>query len=217
MSKIEFLTSWLIAALAVNCGLFALLDRRLSRGRAAMFMAIAMVVCALPTGLFALLVEYSFIGVILALPLIWVLSSMVNRRLDRLPPFTSCPAVLGSAAMRLFTVCLLASLFLHAWANGVLLNHHHAAYWVLKWVIEMLDFGAILILSTVLQEGVIASLAGEFEGEPSFHVSVFRANAITLGVGLLMAAVQSLPERLQAPHFIPSLSNDLLMGILGLS
>ncbi len=49
---------------------------------------------------------------------------------------------------------------------------------------------------------MIWRLARTKHGDLAYYASVFRANYITLGVTLLVAALQMLPRRWHAPQFL---------------
>ena len=73
-----------------------------------------------------------------------------------------------------------------------------------------------IVISAVVEECVIARLARKLQGNVSFYASVFRANYATLALVLLVVALEMLPKRLKAPHFIVSWLQSLA-GILGVS
>lgn len=59
-----------------------------------------------------------------------------------------------------------------------------------------------LLISTLVEQGVIDYLAIRLLLAASFHESVFRANYLTLGTALLIAAFKSLPGRLKEPNVL---------------
>jgi hypothetical protein len=77
-------------------------------------------------------------------------------------------------------------------------------YWIFKILFATLAVSVGMAISTILEEGAIARLARRTHGQLSFFTSVVRANYITLGLVLLVAALKVLPQRLQAPHFLVS-------------
>jgi hypothetical protein len=68
-------------------------------------------------------------------------------------------------------------------------------------------------ISTVLEEGAIARMVRRTHPQTSFYPSVVRANYITLGTVLLVAAVQILPKRLHSPNFIVSWLHNLASSL----
>jgi hypothetical protein len=73
-----------------------------------------------------------------------------------------------------------------------------------------------IIISAVLEECVIARLSRKLYGNISFYTPVLRANYVTLAVILLVAALEMLPKRLNAPHFIVAWLHSLsaMLGIM---
>ena len=64
--------------------------------------------------------------------------------------------------------------------------------------------GTGILISAVLEECVIARLSRHAHGNVSYYTPVLRANYLTLAIVLLVAALEMLPRRLNAPNFIAS-------------
>src|SRR5205823_3867787 len=95
-------------------------------------------------------------------------------------------------------------------------SREFATYWALRLIFAGLAVSLGMAISAVLEEYAIAKLARKARGQLSFYTAVIRANYITLGLVLLVAAVQMLPKRLSAPHFLVSWI-ETVSHILGLA
>ena len=83
------------------------------------------------------------------------------------------------------------------------------AYWILKfgYIVPGLAIG--IGLTSVWEERVVAALARKAHPDASFFTSVVRANYLTFGAVMLVAAVATLPKRLQSPDFLVFLRDTL--------
>ena len=208
---------WLFVAVTIKCGSFVLLERRLARKQAILFMILANVISTIPGVLIAALTgSGTGAGNLIALPIIFYLGWMVQRRVAHLPPSIRPLRISGGAAMLYFVGFFMVSYILYYLAEGVLHGPNHAAYWLFKFLFVTVVACTGIVISAVLEESVIAHLARKSIGDLTFYTSVFRANYITLGAVLLVAAIEILPKRLQSPDFITSWLRPFL-ATLGLA
>jgi hypothetical protein len=205
---------WLSVAIAIKCGAFVMFERRLAWGSAMSFMVLANVISTVPGLLIAALAGTGTgVGVILALPVIFLLGWIVQRRVALLSPSARHFRVSGGAAMACFVGFFVVSMILYSMADSFLHEQNNATYWVFKFLFVTLVAGMGIIISAVLEECIIARLARKGIGNQTFYTSVFRANYIALGAILLVAAIKILPQRLNSPDFITSWLKSLLSGI----
>lgn len=192
---------WVAVAVAIKAGSFVFLERRLSWHRAVLFMVVANVVSTVP-GVLVAVFTGSVAGIIFALPLIFGFGWMTHRRLALLRKPRHYAWLSGAGAALAFLVFFCVSVFLFDLAEAALGERSFAQYWMVKFLVVTLAAGTGMLISAVLEECVIARLSRQALGNLSFYPSVIRANYITLGAVLLVAAVKMLPQRLSAPHFI---------------
>jgi hypothetical protein len=200
----------LFAAIAIKCGAFAVLERRLPFARAVLFMLIANVVSTVPGFLIA---AFSGSGtVLLAIPLIGAIGWMLRRRLDLLATPVSPLRISGATAIASFVVFFITSVILYVVASNVS-ERNYATYWALKLLFVTLVACTGIVISAVLEECVVARLSRKSQGNLSFYMPVFRANYVTLGVILLVAAISMLPKRLHSPHFIAAWLHTWMLAL----
>ena len=107
--------------------------------------------------------------------------------------------------MLAFVAFFIVSMLLYWLAESALSGRNYVSYWALKLLFAALVACSGIAISAVLEESVIADLAKRSSTALSgwsFYAPVFRANYITLGLVLLVVAVQVLPERMNAHRFI---------------
>jgi hypothetical protein len=205
---------WLLIAIAIKCGAFVFLERRLTWKHAVLFMILANVVSTIPGVVIAALASSGTeVGLFLSLPLVFGLGWMVQRRVAGLSPAARPFRISGGAAMAFFLVVVVASTILFVVAESALYGNSYASYWVLKFIFVAAAAFTGIVISAVLEECVVGQLSLKSVGNISFYPSVFRANYITLGAVLLVAAIKILPQRLQSPHFITSWLDAILSAV----
>jgi hypothetical protein len=205
---------WLLLAIALKSGTFICFEKRLPWRQAVWFMFLANVVSTIPGFLLATLTgSGTGMGIVIALPLVFFLGWMVQRRIARLPEADRWPRISGGGAMLAFIGFCIASSILYALAEGVLSARNYQTYWIFKFVFVTLVACTGIIISAVLEECVIAGLSKKSTGNLSFYTPVFRANYITLGAILLVAALKILPKRLHSPNFITTWLDALLTAV----
>ena len=128
----------------------------------------------------------------------------MQRRTRLLKPVPVLLRIAADYGALIFGGVFFASAALYAFAGGVLEAGDHATYWLLKFLFVVLVASTGIVISSVLEECVIVWLSRPWVGGHSFYTSVLRANYITLGAVLLVAAGQMLPRRFHSPHFITS-------------
>jgi len=206
---------WLLAAIAIKCGAFAFLDRsRLSWRRAIFCMLVANVVSTIP-GMLVGLFTAVFPFVILAIPLVFAMGWMVQHRVSLLALPGAQRWVNGWTSALAFIAFFFVSLVTFGLAGNALENHSYPTYWLLKFLFVAMAAGTGILISAVLEECVIARLASKSQGNTSFYTPVLRSNYATLVVILLVAALEILPKRLNAPHFVVSWLHSL-SAVLGI-
>jgi len=202
---------WLFVAIALKSGAFVWFEKRLSWRQAAGLMLIANVVSTIPGILLAVFsASGTGFGILIALPVVFFLGWIVQRRMSRLPKAPFWARATGGGAMFAFAGFSVASMVLYYTAQGMLETNNYRAYWAFKFTFVTLVAGTGIVISAVLEECVIAGFTRKSPRQASFYASVFRANYVTLGAILLVAAVKILPQRLQSPHFITTWIKALL-------
>jgi len=194
---------WLFAAVAIKSGVFVWLERRLSWRRAVLYMLLANVVSTIP-GVLVAAFTASLGGIIFAIPLVCALGWMIQRRVLLLSRPGPRSWMSGGGAGLGFVVFFFVSVVLFKLAGTALEGRKFVTYWVLKFLFVAMVACTGILISAVLEECVIARLSRGLQGNGSFYTPVFRANYVTLAVVLLVAALEMLFQRLNAPHFIIS-------------
>ncbi len=194
---------WLLMAIGIKSIAFSCFEKRLFWGRAVFFMLVANIVSTIPGGLIAVSAASSPIGgLFFALPVVGALGLIIHRRVMRLPPSPWQSRISGVAIMVAFVLFYVASMFLYGFTQVLLKDHNYANYWIVKFLFVALVACTGIVISAVLEEGVIAQLSRKRAGDVSFYTPVIRANYITLGVILLVAAVVMMPQRLRSSNFL---------------
>jgi hypothetical protein len=190
---------WLCIAVLIKTGTFVLLERRLPPDKAMSLMLAANVLSTIPGLLTAVLA-----GALtpLALPIVFVLGKLAEKRVSALPPDCTTTRFAGHRLSLVFTAAFLLSVLMFSLAGVALDERNYATYWLLKFLFATIAVSVGMGISTVLEECAIATLA--HKGQLSFYTSVMRANYITLVVVLGIAAAHMIPQRFGAPHFIVS-------------
>jgi ABC-type multidrug transport system permease subunit len=190
---------WLCIAVLIKTGAFVMLERRLPPNQAMSLMLAANVLSTIPGLLTAV-----FAGVlsILALPLVFALGKLAEKRLSALSPPGTTNRFAGHGLAFIFTAAFVVSVVMFYMAGRALDGGNFAVYWILKFLFATVAVSVGMAISTVLEECAIATLA--HKGQLSFYTSVLRANYITLAVVLGAAAAHMLSLRFGAPHFIVS-------------
>lgn len=205
---------WLLAAVTIKCLAFVRFEKRLPWIEAAGFMLLANVFSTIPGVLLAVLSgSGTGIGILVALPLVFFVGWLVQQRIARLPTPPRWLRISGGTALLSFVAFCFLSIALHVLAGTVLEGRNYAGYWMLKFLFVTLVATSGIVLSAVLEECVIAELTRKRASDSSYFTSLFRANYVTLGVVLLVAALRILPERLRSPHFITGWLGDLWSAI----
>ena len=193
---------WLLAAVAIKCGAFVFLERKLAWHEAGLYMLVANVVSTIP-GVLVGVTAASLGGIVVAVPLVGVLGWMVQRRVAWIAPESRVLRWLSGGKVALaFAAFFFVSVAIYAAADNAIGMHNFAAYWLLKFLFVTMVAMTGMLISAVLEECVIAWLSRAAHGNWSFYGPVLRANYVTLAVVLLVAALEILPRRWHAPHFI---------------
>jgi len=195
--------SWLLAAVSIKCGAFVFLERRLPWRTAVLYMLFANIVSTIPGALIGAFTA-SLSGVIFAVPLVLVLGRTVQRRLSLLPQPGPPRWISGGAAALAFLAFFILSVVLFELAGSALAARSFVHYWIFKFIFVAMAAGTGIFISAVLEECVIARLSRRAHGNVSCYTPVLRANYLTLAIVLLVAALEMLPRRLNAPNFIAS-------------
>ena len=194
---------WLGLAVALKCAAFAAMEQRLPWKKAVWWMLLANAFSTIP-GLLVAVFAGSLSGILFALAIVYGIGWMVRRRVTLLagphPPLW----ISGGGAALLFTAFFFVSILMFELAQGALAGRNFATYWALKFLFVTLVAGTGMLISAVLEEYVIARLARNSFGKLAFFTPVLRANYLMLTALLLVAALQTLPERVKSPHWIVS-------------
>lgn len=199
---------WLCVAVLIKTGSFVLLERRLPPNKAMSLMLAANVLSTIPGLLTAI-----FAGALslLALPVVFLLGKLAEKRLSSLPREGPTKRLAGQGLAFGFTAAFVVSVVMFYMAGEALGDRNFASYWILKLLCATIAVSVGMAISAVLEECAIATLA--HKRQFSFYTSVIRANYITLAVVLAVAAAQMLPRRLGAPHFIVSWLHNLASSL----
>jgi hypothetical protein len=191
--------NWLALAITIKSLAFIFFERRLPWPTAFLFMLVANVISTIPGILTA-----AFAGSIafLALPIIFIMGLFAQRRLTALKVDRGDPNPKLQWVAFAFTLTYFASLAMFTMATEFADARHAVQYWLLKFAFTTCAVLLGLAISAVLEEYAIARLAAKSFGRSSFFKPVIRANYVTLGIVLLVAAVQMVPRRLHAPGFL---------------
>lgn len=196
-------TLWLLLAVVIKCGVFVCLEKRLSWREAALFMFLGNVISTVP-GAFVSACASSPSAFFMAIPVIlflgWLTAPRLRAALNK--PVAGWLSAGGAAIA--FVLFFFLSVILAYAAENSLEQNNFALYWTLKFIFVSVAAGGGILLSSVLEEYVIARLARRRVSGASFYRSVLRANYVTLIAVLLAAAVVMLPKRLRSPHYIVS-------------
>jgi hypothetical protein len=192
---------WLLVAVVIKGVSFACLERRLSWPKAVCFMLTANVLSTIP-GLLTATLAGSV--VLLALPIMFGLGVLAQRRLSALPQDDSATRFSRRGLALAFTLAFIVSAVLFSLAGMKLDAERFASYWIIKLLFVTIAATTGMAISTVLEEYAVGILARKSHGQIFFYKPVLRANYITLGMVLLVSACEILPRRLAAPHFIVS-------------
>ncbi len=203
---------WLAAAVAIKCAALVLLERRLPWANAVWFMLLANVLSTI-TGVLVATSAGSVAGSMLALPVVFALGWVAQRRLPLLLKPGQRPWVAGGKAMLAFVAFFYVSVLMYMLAQGALERRSFGDYWLCKFLFVTMVACTGILISTVLEECAIARLSRKSLGKISFYPSVLRANYVTLAVVLFVAAMEMLPKRLNAPHFIVSWLQSLSVAL----
>ena len=150
------------------------------------------------------------------MPLVGALGLLVGRRLKTLTWPGKAHKISAGLAAPAFAAVFMLSVLLFGLAGAALDQRTYGSYWALKFTFVTLVACTGIVISAVLEEYAIAQFTRKSHPRVTFYTSVFRANYITLGAVLLVAALQMLPKRLNAPHFIIS-ALHMLSSLLGLA
>jgi hypothetical protein len=199
---------WLLVAVAIKCGAFVFLQRQLSWRKSLLYMLLANVVSTIP-GLLVGALTASLSGFVFALPLVFFLGWLARRRIVLLSGAKAGGWISGAGATLAFVVFFFVSVALFEFASSSLDGNSFVSYWFFKFVFVAMVACTGILISTVMEESIIARLAHKSQKNASFFPPVLRANYITLVAILFVAAVQMLPRRLHAPNFIVSWLHSL--------
>lgn len=207
---------WLVVAVAIKSAAFVFFERRLPWRKAVGYMLLANILSTIPGVLIAAFTA-SIGGVILAIPIVYLLAKVVERRISLIDgPDKKRWWVFGGSTVLMFIGFFFISMVMYGLAESAIYNNGYAGYWIFKFIFVTLVATTGIVMSAVLEECAIFRLSRKKYGNLSFYTSVIRANYVTLGLILSVAAVEILPRRLRAPHFIVSWLHSLML-MLGLS
>ena len=201
----------LLAAVVLKSAAFVLFERRLRWPQAVSFMLVANILSTIPGMLTAAL--GSALG-LLAFPTIYAFGVLAEQRCARLPATERTRWLTGHLRIAFMAIYVLSLVFFYL-AGAAFDSSRFASYWMLKFFFITFAVVTGMAISAVMEEYAIGWLAGNERKEMSFYTSVIRANYVTLGVVLLVAALEILPSRLAAPHFIVTWLHHLA-ALLGL-
>lgn len=193
---------WLLIAVTVKCASFIFFERRLPWRQAAGYLLVGNVLSTL-------------IGVVISLPTaavsllflvpIYFVTLKPARRLAEYFRWQESgwrrPEALAGLAVGGVTV----TMFLFTTAQVALSADNYLVYWLTKFGMLTIALLISILLTALWEEWVVATLARARHPERSYLPAVMRANYVTFGVVLLVAAIEMLPKRLHSRGFIVSL------------
>ena len=188
----------LIAAVVVKCALFALFQKQINRGWAALFMFLGNILTTI-VGVLAMLMLTSPQLFIIGIPVVFLLCWIPARRIPQLVPQRRFSA--GGAAA-LMTAGLILSCVLFLVAQGAIYKNEYALYWAIKLVAVYAAMIVSIALTSLWEEWVVWKLSRRPPADRAFVAPVLRANLYTILLVMLYAAVQVIPERLKSPNFL---------------
>ncbi len=203
---------WLAAAVGVKCGAFVFFERRLPWRRAVFFMFLANVLSTIPGVLLAQFTA-SISGIILAVPLVCFLGIMVGRRIALGIPPNQKRYINGVTVTAAFVAFFFVSILTYQMAEDALASNNFALHWTFKLLFVAIVATTGIVISAALEEFAVNRMSRKSHGNMFFYRSVVRANYVTLGLVLAVAAIPMLPKRLNAPHFIASWVQSLAAAV----
>jgi hypothetical protein len=200
---------WLAAAVAVKSIAFAFFEKRISWGRALGLMLIANILSTIPGVLLAGLAGSINLG-LLAIPLVYILGIMVARRVSPILSKSKRRWISGAPIALAFTLFYILSVVIYLLAQETMERHNYRTYWALQFSFVIMVASMGILISSALEEYAIGQLSRKCNPDLFFYAPVIRANYITLGLVLIVAAIQMIPRRWHAPHFLVSYFQGLL-------
>jgi hypothetical protein len=196
---------WLLAAgVLLKCFVFALLQKRMTFANAVVAMFVANIVSSVFGALAAFPLAVPMVGWF-GLMLIMGVSWPAARRYATLfrREGAAFPIVL------IVVVGYVVSAVLLGFSQAAALDHQPVAFWVLKFAYVEVAIVISIGLTTFWEEYVVWWFASDDESDRALVVPVFRANAVMLGLLMLVGAIAVLPERLRSPDFLIAILRNL--------
>jgi len=194
--------SILVLALAVlaKSALFAIFERRLPPLLAAWRMFLGNVLTSFIGLLVATMIASGPVWIVGA-PMAFLLCWLPARRLVKQAPLLWFSRRYPATLAAIMTVAFLASCILFMVAQGVIIAHQLALYWVIKVIAIFLALFASVGLTTIWEEWAIWRLSSRPE-HGGFFASVLRTNLYVLILVMAVPAARILPKRLKSPDFL---------------
>jgi len=193
---------FLAGAVAIKCVAFVFLERQLKWPESVGYMILANVLSSL-IGLLMAVVAATPPIMFVGLPLVYGLSLTPARRLLVYKFWARpSPRITPGFVALAFPLGLFLSWVLFSVAADTMYHRRYLSYWLLKFLYVALGLSMSILLTSAWEESVIARLAARKHGEGSYFDTVVRANYVTFGVILLVAAIRMLPRRLHSPGFL---------------
>ncbi len=191
----------LAAAVLLKSVLFAVFERRISRGQAAWRMFLGNVLTSLVGALVGAMIA-SGPGVwLVGVPVVFLLCWFTSRRFVDAAPMewlARTPPVVLATVM---TILLLASCVLFGLSQEAIRTRQLALYWIIKFAAIAFALLASVTLTTVWEEWIIWRLSSRPKGK-GFFPTVLRANLYALVLVMAIPAALILPKRLKSPDFL---------------
>ena len=188
----------LAAAILVKCVLFALFQKQIGRGWAALFMFAGNILTTV-VGVIATLMLIGAHFFIIGIPVVFLLCWIPARRIPQLLPQRRFSA---SGVAALMTLGLVVSVILFLVAQGAIYRNEYALYWAIKLAAVYAAMIVSIALTSLWEEWVVWKLARRPAADGTFVKPVLRANLYTILLVMLYAAALVLPERLKSPNFL---------------
>jgi hypothetical protein len=197
---------WLLIAVTVKCASFVCFERRLPWRAAAGYLLVGNVLSTLIGVVISL--PTATVSLLFLVPIYFVTLKPARRLAEYFRwqergwrrPEALAGLAIGGVAL---------TMFLFSIAQLALSADNYFVYWLTKFGMVTIALLISILLTALWEEWVVATMARARHPERSYLPAVMRANYVTFGVVLLVAAIEMLPKRLHSKGFIVSLLDFL--------
>ncbi len=202
LSGITGIAILLPLAVAVKCVAFVRLEKGL-RAKDAVWMMIKANLYSSVMGILASFSAVMPIFLFVSLPIIYLASLVPAGRILNYANWAGKTMRMTKKLLAFgFVAAFIATIVLFEIARMHLDERDYAQYWIWKFIYVTVALGLSILMTASWEESMIARLAARKYPEATYFVSVVRANYVTFGLLLLIAAVLILPARFRNAHFL---------------